>query len=69
MAKAKATVRVRLILSDGGAFHNEEVEVPAASVAAYERLVDCLREDPDVVKSLHVDVDRIAAAYVVPMGG
>ena len=66
---AKATVKVRLVLSDGGAFHNEQIELPAASVAAYERLIDCLREDPDVLKSLHVDVDRLAAAYVVPKGG
>ena len=65
---AKATVRVRLILADGGAFHSEQIEVPAASVAAYERLIDCLREDPDVLKSLHVDVDRLSAAYVVPKG-
>jgi hypothetical protein len=66
---AKATLKVRLVLSDGGVFHIEEVELPSASVAAYERLIDCLREDPDVLKSLHVDVDRLSAAYVVPKGG
>ncbi|MDH3422363.1 MAG: hypothetical protein OEN00_05195 [Gemmatimonadota bacterium] len=66
---AKATVKVRLLLSEGGAFHTEEVEIPAASVAAYERLIDCLREDASVLKSLHVDVDRLSAAYVVPKGG
>lgn len=66
---AKATVRVRLVLSDGAAFHDEEVEIPSASVAAYDRLVDCLREDPEVLKALHVDVDRLAAAYIIPRGG
>jgi len=66
---AKGTVRVRLVLSDGGVFHNEEIEVPAASTEAYERLIDCLREDPDVLKRIHVDVERLAAAYVVAPGG
>jgi hypothetical protein len=63
---AKTTVKVRLVLSDGGAFHSEEVEVPSASVAAHGRLIDCLREDPEVLKALHVDVERLSAAYVVP---
>jgi hypothetical protein len=62
---SKATMRVRLVLSDGGVFHNEEVEIPSASAAAYERLIDCLREDPEVLKRIHVDVERLAAAYVV----
>lgn len=66
MAKAKGTIRVRLVLADGGAFHDEEVEIPAASADGYERLIDCLREDPEVLKRLHVDVDRLSAAYVVP---
>jgi len=66
---AKATVKVRLLLSEGGAFHTEEVEIPAASVEGYERLIDCLREDPAVLKALHVDADRLSAAYVVPKGG
>lgn len=66
---AKASVKVRLVLSEGGAFHNEEIELPSASVDAYDRLVDCLREDPEVLKRIHVDVDRLAAAYVVPRGG
>lgn len=70
MAKTgKGTVRVRLVLADCGAFHDEEVEIPSDSAAAYERLIDCLREDPEVLKRLHVDVDRLSAAYVVPHGG
>jgi len=69
MPKAKGTVRVRLVLADGGAFHDEEIEIPSASANAYERLIDCLREDPEVLKKVHVDVDRLSAAYVVPHGG
>ena len=66
---AKATVKVRLVLSEGGAFHNEEIELPSASLEGYDRLVDCLREDPEVLKRVHVDVSRVAVAYVVPKGG
>ena len=66
---SKATLKVRLVLSEGGAFHNEEIEIPATSLEGYHRLVDCLREDPQVLKRIHVDVDRLAVAYVVPKGG
>jgi hypothetical protein len=62
---SKSMVRVCLVLSDGGGFHNEEVEIPSASLKGYDRLIDCLREDPAVLKSLHVDVDRLSAAYLV----
>jgi hypothetical protein len=65
---SKTSVKVRLVLSEGGAFHNEEIQVPSSSLDAYERLIDCLREDPDVLRRIHVDVDRLAAAYVVPKG-
>jgi len=66
---AKGTVRVRLVLSDGGGFHNEEVEIPVASLEGYDRLIDCLREDAEVLKRVHVDVDRLSAAYLVRQGG
>ncbi len=61
----KGMVTVRLVLADGGGFHDEEVHVPAASLAGYDRLIDCLREDPEVLKRLHVDVERLSAAYIV----
>lgn len=62
---AKGMLRVRLVLADGGAFHDEEVDIPAASAERYDRLIDCLREDPEVLKRLHIDVDRLSAAYIV----
>jgi hypothetical protein len=62
---AKGTVKVRLVFADGGAFHDEEVEIPASSAEAYDRLIDCLREDPEVLKRLHVDATRLSAAYVI----
>lgn len=60
---AKGVVTVRLLFVDQGSYHHEDVELPADSVEAYERLIDCLREDPVVLKRVYVDVDRLVAAY------
>jgi hypothetical protein len=60
-----ATVKVRLIFADGGAFHREDVDVPVASLRAHERILDCLREDPAVLARVHVDAARLCAAFVV----
>lgn len=60
-----ATVKVRLVFSEGGAFHREEVEIPVASLRAHERLLDCLREDPAVLARVHVDAARLCAAFVL----
>ena len=64
-AGKEGTVRVLLIFADHGAFHREQVELPLASVRSHERLVDCLREDPDVLKRVHVDPSRLCAAYIM----
>jgi len=61
----KKTVKVRLVFVDGGSFHHEEVEIPARSLETHGRLLDCLREDPEVLGRLHVDVARLCAAYTV----
>jgi len=60
---AKGVVTVRLLFVDQGSYHHEDVELPADSVEAYERLIDCLREDPVALKRVYVDVDRLVAAY------
>jgi hypothetical protein len=60
-----ATVKVRLLFVDDGSYRDEVVELPAESVDAYERLIDCVREDPTVLKRLHVDLDRLCAAYLL----
>lgn len=59
-----ATVKVRLLFVNEGSYHHEEVEIPAASAKAYDRLIDCLREDEAVLKRLHVDVERLVSAHV-----
>ena len=58
------SVRVRLLFVDAGSYHHEVVEIPASSLDAYDRLIDCVREDEAVLKCLHVDVDRLVAAYL-----
>lgn len=60
-----SSVEVRLLFVDDGSYHHETVSVPASSVEAYERLIDCVREDRAVLRKLHVDVDRLVSAYVV----
>ena len=59
-----SAVKVRLLFVDEGEYHHETVEIPEGSVEKYGRLIDCLREDPDVLSRMHVDVDRLVSAYV-----
>jgi len=58
-------IRVRLLFADSGAFHREDVEVPAASVRGYDRLIDGLQEDPDFLKGTYLDVGRLCAAWLI----
>lgn len=57
-------VRVRLLFVDEGSYHHEVVAVPAGILDRYDRLIDGLREDPDLLGRLHVDVNRLCAAYL-----
>lgn len=57
-------VKVRLLFADDGEYHHETVEIPSDSVEKHERLIDCLREDPDVLARMYVDVDRLVSAHV-----
>jgi hypothetical protein len=41
------------------------VTLPAEVLAGYDRLIDCLREDPAVLKETYIDVGRLAAAWLV----
>ena len=59
------TVKVRLLFVDEGSYHHETVDIPAEAVDAYDRLIDCVREDRSVLKKLHVDVERLVSAYLV----
>ena len=59
-----ASVKVRLLFVDDGEYHHETVDIPSASIEKYDRLIDCLREDEDVLSRMFVDVDRLVSAYV-----
>jgi hypothetical protein len=59
---------IRLLFADDGSFHHEEVKIPAKSIAGYDRLIDCLMEDPTVLKRLHVDVSRVCSAELANEG-
>ncbi len=65
MSKSGGTATVRLVLVDEGSYHHEEIEIPSASLEGYDRLIDCLREDPAVLKRVHVDVARLCVAYLI----
>lgn len=58
-------IEVRLLFVDEGSWHRETIRVPAAAMERYERLIDVLREEPELLKRTYVDVDRLSAAWVV----
>ena len=60
-----SSVTVRLLFVDEGSYHHEDVQIPVAALEGYERLIDCIREDAEVLKKIHVDVGRLCAAYLV----
>lgn len=58
------TIRISLLFADEGAFHHESMTIPAGVLDGYDRLIDCLREEPEVLKRTYVDVDRLVSAQV-----
>ena len=56
---------VRLLFVDSGRYHHEDISIPADTLGRYERLIDCLREEPDVLKRVFLDTDRLCSAHVV----
>jgi hypothetical protein len=58
-------LKIRLLFVDDGAYHHEEIQLPAGALDDYERLIDGLREDPSVLRQLFLDLDRLCAAWVI----
>jgi hypothetical protein len=56
-------VPVRLVFADRGSFHDVTVELAEDVLARYERIIDALREDPDITAQLFVDTRRLVAAF------
>lgn len=44
------------------------VHLPADVIERYERIIDALREDPEITAQIYVDRRRLVAAWVVPPG-
>ena len=61
--------RVRLLFVDDGSYHHEHIEIPAALLGRHMRLIDCLQEEPDVLKQVYVDVARLCSAQLVEAEG
>ena len=60
---SKNKTKVRLLLVDNGVYHHEDIGVLTELIEQYPRLIDCLREEPEVLKQLHVDTTRLCAAH------
>jgi len=65
MTEEASTVTVRLLFADGGAYHHENVQVPAEAVDRYERLIDLLQEEPEVLRRTYVDLGRLCSAQLL----
>ena len=61
--KKSKTVEIRLIFVDDGEYHREDVDLPEDLLEGYERLIDALLEEPEILKRLYVDPARLCAAY------
>ena len=57
-------VTIRILFADEGTFHHEDMELPVSVIEDYDRLIDGLREDPGVLKRVHLDLRRLVAAWV-----
>ena len=62
---SSSNVRVRLVFADEGSFHTETISVPVGIIESYDRLIDMLREEPSVTRSLFVDLRRLVSASVL----
>jgi hypothetical protein len=67
-ATAAGRVAVRLVLADGGSFHDLVVRLPAALLDRHDRLIDALREEAAITAELYVDHRRLVAAYLDEAG-
>jgi hypothetical protein len=59
-------ISVRLVFADRGSFHDLVVHLPTEVLGRYERLIDALREDPEITAEIFVDPRRLVAAYIEP---
>ena len=60
----RTVVHVRLVFADRGTFHEILLDVPADILAHYSRLIDALREDPEINAGTYIDFRRLVAARI-----
>ena len=58
-------VAVKLTFADRGAFHDVVVHLPAEVLSRHERIIDALREEPEVTGEVYIDMRRLVAAHVL----
>ena len=61
-------MKVRLLFVDDGEYHRETIGVPGSALEGHERLIDALREEPEILRDVWVDTGRLCAAYRVEDG-
>lgn len=66
---SESQIRIRLLFADEGAFYTQELGVPLSVVEGYDRIIDGLQEDPEVLKKVYLDMGRLAAAWVAEEEG
>lgn len=56
-------IAVRLVFADSGSFHELVVQLPAEVLGRHERIIDALREDPQITGEIFLDTRRLVAAF------
>ena len=60
-----ARVKVEVLYVEDGGYHAQTLTLPAGGRGEYERLIDFVREDADVLRECYIDVDRVCSVHVV----
>lgn len=58
-------VPVRIVVADNGEFRDLTLRLPRSAVARHERLIDAIREDPEITASCFIDRRRLVAAWIL----
>ena len=58
-------VTIQLLFVDQGSYHLEEIQVREDLLSVYDRLIDFLREEPSVLRVIHIDLNRLCSARVL----
>ncbi len=60
----RVRIPVHMVFADRGSFHDLVVHLPADVIERYGRIIDALREDPEITAEMYVDRRRLVAAYI-----